>query len=60
MDAPAIINALSSLVTDAVYEPGTSLDCPTFYVPAARLVATCAALRDNPVMHHLVDDIRAV
>ena len=46
MDAPAIINALSSLVSDGVYEPGTSMDCPTIYVPADHLVATCTALRD--------------
>ena len=46
MDAPAIINALNSLLADVAYEPGAGLDCPTIYVPADRLVATCMALRD--------------
>src|SRR5688572_28059048 len=46
MDAPAIINALSSLVADGIYEIGTSMDCPAIYVPAEHLVATCTALRD--------------
>jgi NADH/F420H2 dehydrogenase subunit C len=47
MDAPAIIDALGSLVADAAYEAGNSVDCPVIYVPPDRLVATCMALRDN-------------
>ncbi|NOT24781.1 MAG: NADH-quinone oxidoreductase subunit C [Acidobacteria bacterium] len=47
MDAPAIIDALSALVADTAFEPGSSVDCPVIYVPADRLVATCTALRDS-------------
>ena len=48
MDAPAIIDALSPLVSGAAYEAGASIDFATIYVPADRLVETCAALRDTP------------
>ena len=48
MDTPAIIDALSSLVSGEAYEAGTSVDMPTVYVPVDRLVDTCIALRDAP------------
>ena len=48
MDAPAIINALGPLVAGAAYEAAPSVDFATIYVPADRLVATCAALRETP------------
>ena len=48
MDAPAIINALGPLVAGASYEAAPSVDFATIYVPADRLVVTCAALRDTP------------
>ena len=48
MDASAVIAALTPLVPGATYETGDSLDCPTIYVPAARLVPTCRALHDTP------------
>jgi NADH-quinone oxidoreductase subunit C len=47
MDASAIISTLQPLVTGASYEAGTSVDSPTIYVPADRLVETCRALRDT-------------
>ncbi|HEX5109289.1 MAG TPA: NADH-quinone oxidoreductase subunit C [Vicinamibacterales bacterium] len=48
MDAPAVIDTLTSLVSGASYEAGSSVDMPTVYVPADRLVETCLALRDTP------------
>jgi NADH-quinone oxidoreductase subunit C len=48
MDAAAIIETLKPLVPEAAYEAGRSVDFPTMYVPAARLVDTCRALRDIP------------
>ncbi len=48
MDAPAVIDALSPLVSGAAYEAGASVDFTTIYVPADRLVETCTALRDAP------------
>ena len=48
MDAPAIIDALGPLVPGASYEAATSVDFATIYVPADRLVATCAALVEAP------------
>lgn len=48
MDAPAIVDALSPLVSGAAYEAGASVDFTTVYVPGDRLVETCTALRDNP------------
>ena len=48
MDSHAIIATLSPLVSGAFYEAGASVDFPTVYVPADRLVETCAALRETP------------
>ena len=48
MDAPAIINALAPIVAGVSYEAAASVDFATVYVPAEHLVATCAALRDQP------------
>jgi NADH-quinone oxidoreductase subunit C len=48
MNAAAVISALAPLVPGATYEAGDSVDMPTVYVPAARLVATCRALHDTP------------
>ena len=48
MDAPAIIDALGPLVPGASYEAAASVDFATIYVPADRLVATCAALVEAP------------
>jgi NADH-quinone oxidoreductase subunit C len=48
MDAPAIINALGPLASGATYEAAPSVDFATIYVPADRLIATCAALLDTP------------
>jgi NADH-quinone oxidoreductase subunit C len=48
MDAAAIIDTLTPLVAGASYDIGKSVDMPTVYVPAARLVETCTALRDTP------------
>ena len=46
MDAAAIIDTLTPLVPGASFEAGRSIDFPTIYVPADRLVDTCRALRD--------------
>jgi NADH-quinone oxidoreductase subunit C len=46
MDAAAIIATLQPLLPDTSYEVGRSVDSPTIYVPAERLVETCLALRD--------------
>ena len=48
MDAPAIIDALSPLVSGAAYEAAPSVDFTTIYVPADRLIPTCIALRETP------------
>ena len=48
MDASAVIAALTPLVPGATYEAADSVDCPTIYVPASRLVPTCRALHDTP------------
>src|SRR5262245_2141991 len=50
MDAPAIIDTLTPLVSGASFEAGASVDMPTVYVPADRLVETCRALRDTPTL----------
>jgi NADH-quinone oxidoreductase subunit C len=50
MDAPAIIDIVTSLVPGASLEVGKSVDFPTIYVPADKLVATCTALRDTPAL----------
>jgi len=48
MEAFAILEILQSAVPGASYEVGYSVDMPTIYVPADKLVATCGALRDLP------------
>src|SRR3954468_23447766 len=48
MDAETIITTLRPLVPGASYEVGRSIDFPTVYVPADKLVDTCRALRDTP------------
>jgi NADH-quinone oxidoreductase subunit C len=48
MDTPAIIDTLTSAIPGAACEAGASIDFPTIYVPADRLVETCRALRDTP------------
>jgi NADH-quinone oxidoreductase subunit C len=50
MDAASIIETLTPLVTGATYEVGESVDFPTIYVPAERLVETGLALRDTPAL----------
>ena len=45
MEASAIIETLTPLVSAASYEVGKSVDFATIYVPADRLVETCRALR---------------
>jgi NADH-quinone oxidoreductase subunit C len=47
MDASSIISTLTSIVAGASYEVGASVDMPTLYVPADRLVETCRVLRDT-------------
>jgi NADH-quinone oxidoreductase subunit C len=47
MDASSVIATLQPLVPDASYEVGRSVDSPTLYVPAERLVDICLALRDT-------------
>jgi NADH-quinone oxidoreductase subunit C len=48
MDSAAVIQALTPLVPAASFEAGASVDMPTVYVPADRLVEVCQALRDTP------------
>jgi NADH-quinone oxidoreductase subunit C len=48
MDASAIIATLTTQLPGAIYDVGASVDFPTIYVPADRLVETCRALRDIP------------
>jgi len=48
MDASAIIDTLTPLVTGATYEVGKSVDFATIYVPADLLIETSLALRDTP------------
>ena len=50
MDPASIITALQSLVPGASFEVGQSVDFPTIYVPADRLVETGLALRDAPAL----------
>jgi len=54
MDAASVIQALTPLVPSATFEAGTSIDMPTIYVPADRLVDTCRALRDTPSLRYNV------
>ena len=48
MDAAAIVETLTPLVPGATFEPATSIDFATVYVPIDHLVDTCRALRDTP------------
>ena len=48
MDAAGIIDTLTPLVPGASFEAVASVDFPTLYVPADRLVDTCRAMRDTP------------
>jgi NADH-quinone oxidoreductase subunit C len=50
MDAQTIINTLAPLVPGASLEVGRSVDFATIYVPADKLVETCRALRDTPLL----------
>jgi NADH-quinone oxidoreductase subunit C len=50
VDAAAIIDTLKPLVAGASYEAARSVDFPAIYVPADRLVDTCLALRETPVL----------
>lgn len=50
IDTPAIVDALTPLVPGAAFEAGRTADHPAVYVPAARLVDTCRALRDAPAL----------
>jgi NADH-quinone oxidoreductase subunit C len=54
MDASSVVSTLSAAVAGASFEPGRSVDMPTVYVPADRLVETCAALRDLPSLRFTV------
>jgi NADH-quinone oxidoreductase subunit C len=47
MDPSPIIDTLTSPVPGAAIDAGASVDFPTIYVPADRLVETCRALRDT-------------
>jgi NADH-quinone oxidoreductase subunit C len=47
MDSSSIISTLQPLVPGAAFEAGRSVDFPTLYVPADRLVEACLALRDG-------------
>ena len=47
MDAPAIIDILTSRVPGATFDAGRSVDVATIYVPADRIVDTCRVLRDH-------------
>ena len=50
MTASDIINALAPLVPGASLEAAASVDFPTVYVPADRLVETCRAVRDTEAL----------
>jgi NADH-quinone oxidoreductase subunit C len=50
MDAHAIIDILTPLVSDASYQAGASVDFATIYVPSDRLVDTCLVLREAPAL----------
>ncbi|MEQ1760429.1 MAG: NADH-quinone oxidoreductase subunit C [Vicinamibacterales bacterium] len=54
MDASAIIDAVNALVPDGGCEATPSVDFPTIYVPAARLIDVCQALRDAPALRYNV------
>ena len=48
MDASAIIATLQPVVPGTSYEAAASVDFPTIYVPADRLVQTCKVLKETP------------
>jgi NADH-quinone oxidoreductase subunit C len=48
--AAALLDTLGRIVPGASFQAGTSIDFPTIYVPADRLVETCYALRDTPAL----------
>src|SRR5262245_46116174 len=50
MNAADVIATLISLVPDATYEVGRSVDFATLYVPADQLVPTCRALAEVPTL----------
>jgi len=50
MDASAIIAALDTVVPGSGAEAVASVDQPSVLVPADRLLAVCAALRDEPAL----------
>ena len=54
MDSSAIINILQAAVAGVTLETGASIDMPTIYVPADRLVETCRALHDTPALEFKV------
>ena len=54
MDSSAIINTLQAAVAGVTLDNGASIDMPTIYVPADRLVETCQALRDLPSLGYEV------
>ena len=54
MDSSAIINTLQAAVAGVTLENGASIDMPTIYVPAERLVDTCKALRELPSLNYQV------
>ena len=54
MDSSAIISTLQAAVAGVTLENGASIDMPTIYVPAERLVDTCKALRDLPALNYQV------
>jgi len=50
MDASSVAAALERLVPGSGVEPVAAIDQPTVVVPAERLLAVCAALRDDPAL----------
>jgi NADH-quinone oxidoreductase subunit C len=50
LDANAIVESLAPLVPEASFEAAPSVDFATIYVPAARMLETCRALRDTPAL----------
>jgi NADH-quinone oxidoreductase subunit C len=50
MDASSVIATLTNVVAGATFEPGASVDMPTVYVPADRIVEAGTALRDVPAL----------
>ena len=50
MDSQTVIDTLTPVVPGAAYEAAASVDFPTIYVPADRLLQTCVALREIPAL----------